>query len=139
MIIGFGLASTLTAIIPPIRIPPTKNKFQTSRVHSYLKNGIFAGMHAAQMWRREDEIPNDLFPRINKIGTVSPISGPAIYHGQGFFKMSIMLCKLLYKCMIKPYIINLSFQENSLDNQVTNVSKKLLHDFGLADKISFRQ
>jgi hypothetical protein len=39
----------------------------------YLKNGISAGIQAAQICRNDDDIPKDLFPINNKVGTVSPI------------------------------------------------------------------
>jgi hypothetical protein len=42
-----------------------------------------AGKQAAQMWRNDEDIPNDLLPMSNKVGTVSPINGPAIYQAQG--------------------------------------------------------
>ena len=51
---------------------------------------MFAGTHAAQMCLSEDDIPNDLLPIINNAGTVSPISGPAIYQGHGFLKTLII-------------------------------------------------
>jgi len=41
------------------------------------------GKQMAHKWRNEEEIPNVLLPNSNKAGTVKPISGPAIYHGQG--------------------------------------------------------
>jgi hypothetical protein len=31
----------------------------------------------------EELIPNVLFPIIKSVGTVSPINGPATYHGHG--------------------------------------------------------
>ena len=40
-------------------------------------------MHAAQIWRKDELIPKALFPIINNIGTVKPMSGPAMYQGQG--------------------------------------------------------
>ena len=42
-----------------------------------------AGKQAAQTWRSDDEIPKDLLPINKSVGTVSPISGPATYQGQG--------------------------------------------------------
>jgi hypothetical protein len=48
------------------------------------------------MWRNEEEIPKVLFPKINKIGTVKPIKGPATYQGHGFFNNSIMLSISIY-------------------------------------------
>jgi hypothetical protein len=70
-------------------MPNTKNKFHASFFHSYLKNGIPAGIQLAQMWRSELDIPKDLLPIIKRVGTVSPINGPAIYHGHGFERNSI--------------------------------------------------
>lgn len=40
-------------------------------------------MHAAHMCLSEELIPKDLLPISNSVGTVSPISGPATYQGQG--------------------------------------------------------
>ncbi len=88
--IPFGFDIKKVAINPPIAVPRTKFKFQISFFHSYLKNGIFAGIQAAQICRNEDEIPNVLFPRISKVGTVNPINRPAIDQCQGFFSISIM-------------------------------------------------
>ena len=68
--------------------PATKNKFHDSFFQSYLKNLIFAGIQAAQMCRKEDEIPKDLFPINNSAGTVNPIRIPATYQGQGCFNNS---------------------------------------------------
>jgi hypothetical protein len=70
-------------------LPNTKNKFHASFFHSYLKNGIPAGIQLAHICRSELDIPKDLFPIIKRVGTVSPIKGPAIYHGQGFVINSI--------------------------------------------------
>ena len=54
---------------------------------------MLAGKHAAQMWRNDDEIPNDLLPMSNNVGTVRPINGPATYHGHGL-RMSSMNCSM---------------------------------------------
>src|SRR5690606_31193087 len=86
--IGLGFDKRFIAIAPPRNIPKTKNKFHASFFQSYLKNGIFAGMHEAQMCRNDELIPNDLLPRIKSMGTVSPTSGPATYQGHGCFKNS---------------------------------------------------
>src|SRR5690554_2100614 len=83
--IGLGFDKRLTAIAPPNSIPNTKTKFHTSFFQLYLKNGILPGIQAAQICRNDELIPNDLFPKINNAGTVKPIKGPAIYHGQGCF------------------------------------------------------
>ncbi len=45
-------------------------------------------MHAAQMWRSDDEIPSVLLPANKRAGTASPINGPAMYHGHGWRKSS---------------------------------------------------
>lgn len=71
-------------------MPNTKNMFHTSFFQLYLKNGMFAGKHAAQAWRRLAEIPKCLLPNISKAGTVSPINGPATYQGHGCLSVSIM-------------------------------------------------
>jgi hypothetical protein len=41
------------------------------------------GIQAAQMCRKEEEIPKDLFPRMSSTGTINPMRGPATYQGQG--------------------------------------------------------
>src|SRR5690606_2924434 len=89
--------SRLIAIAPPMKIPSTKNKFHTSFFQLYLKNGILAGIHEAQMWRSDELIPKDLLPIIKSAGTVKPINGPATYHGQGCFINSIILFSLKLK------------------------------------------
>ena len=90
---GWEWAKRLTANTPPIKIPNTKNRFHTSLFQSYLKKGILAGMQDAQICRRDELIPNDLFPRIKRAGTVKPISGPAIYQGHGsLIKSTIIYC-----------------------------------------------
>ena len=66
-----------------------KNKFHISFFHSYLKNGILAGIHAAHICLSDELIPKDLLPMIRSTGTVKPISGPATYQGQGCFIISI--------------------------------------------------
>ncbi len=99
--ISLGFERKNVAIIPPINIPRTKNKFQISFFHSYLKKGILAGIQEAQMCLKELEMPKDLFPMINKTGTVSPIIGPATYQGHGFEIISnilfISFCKIMNK------------------------------------------
>jgi hypothetical protein len=88
--IGFGFDIYIAAINPPSIIPATKNKFQISFFQSYLKNEIFAGKQLAQICLKELEIPKDLLPMINKIGTISPIKGPAIYQGRGDVNMFLI-------------------------------------------------
>jgi hypothetical protein len=70
-------------------IPATKNKFQLSFLQLYLKNEISAGKQAAQICLKEEDIPNDLFPRNRSNGTINPIKGPATYHGQGLCNHSV--------------------------------------------------
>ena len=82
--IDAGLLSNCVATIPPMRIPATKKRFHACFFQSYWKNEMFAGMHAAQMCRSEDEIPKCLFPISSNAGTVRPINGPAMYQGQGW-------------------------------------------------------
>jgi hypothetical protein len=82
---GFGFDKRLMAIAPPKKIPNTKNKFHTSFFQSYLKKGMLAGIHEAQMSLSDELMPNDLLPIIKSAGTVSPIKGPAIYQAQGCF------------------------------------------------------
>src|SRR5690606_21400410 len=82
------------AIAPPKNMPNTKNKFHTSFFQSYLKNGMLAGIHEAQMCRNDELMPNDLLPIIKSTGTVKPISGPATYHAQGCLIISIILLYL---------------------------------------------
>src|SRR5690606_32479436 len=77
-------------------MPNTKNRFHTSFFQSYLKNGMPAGTHEAQMCRSEELIPNDLFPKINNAGTVKPISGPATYQGHGCLINSIIILFYLF-------------------------------------------
>lgn len=52
---------------------------------------MLEGKQAAQMWRREEEMPNVLFPSINNVGTVKPINAPATYQAQGCFINSSIL------------------------------------------------
>ena len=93
---GLGFDKRLMAMAPPKNMPNTKNKFHTSFFQSYLKNGMLAGIHEAQMCRSDELMPKDLFPKINKAGTVNPINGPATYQAQGCLINSIILfsCKL---------------------------------------------
>jgi hypothetical protein len=72
-------------------MPSTKNKFHASFFQSYLKKGMLAGKHAAQMCRSDELMPKDLLPMISKVGTVNPINGPATYQGQGCLIHSIKL------------------------------------------------
>ena len=53
-----------------------------------MKKGILEGTHMAQKCLKEEETPNLLFPINKRIGTNKPISGPAIYHGQGALNIS---------------------------------------------------
>ena len=53
------------------------------------KNGIFAGKQDAHICLKEDDMPNVLFPKISKVGTMRPIKGPATYQGQGCLTSSI--------------------------------------------------
>lgn len=66
-----------------MKIPPIKKRFQDSFFQSYLKNGILLGMQAAQIWRRLEDMPKCLLPKINRAGTMRQISAPAMYQGQG--------------------------------------------------------
>lgn len=52
------------------------------------------------MCRNEELMPNDLFPSNKSKGTVSPIKGPAIYHGHGCLKKSIIF-RLEFKIGVK--------------------------------------
>jgi hypothetical protein len=72
-------------------MPATKKRFQISFFQSYWKKGILEGKQTAQTCRNEEEIPKDLFPNNNNIGTISPISGPAIYQGHGCRNHSNMI------------------------------------------------
>jgi hypothetical protein len=54
------------------------------------------GIQDAHICLNELEIPNDLFPIINRIGIIKPIKGPATYHGQGFCKNSNIFFKLFF-------------------------------------------
>jgi hypothetical protein len=92
------------AITPPNKTPTTKYKFQISFFQSYLKNEIFAGTHAAQICRSEDEIPKALLPKINNMGTVNPIKGPATYHAQGAFNIDNMMDKIFNKLNIPIFL-----------------------------------
>src|SRR5690554_1215141 len=94
--IELGLDKKCIEINPPTKIPNTKTIFHISFFQSYLKNGMFAGIQDAQMCLKEELIPKDLFPKINKVGTVKPTRGPATYQGQGCkINSSIFLCVLL--------------------------------------------
>lgn len=88
--IGFGFLKMKPAINPPITTPATKTKFHISAFQSYLKNFTLPGTQAAQKCRRDEEIPNDLLPKIRSKGIINPINGPAMYHGHGFNKSSVM-------------------------------------------------
>ncbi|GEO20904.1 hypothetical protein CQA01_14380 [Cyclobacterium qasimii] len=78
-----GFDRNIAAMNPPINIPVTNIKFQASSFQLYWKKGILAGTQTAQICLKEDEMPKDLFPNNKSMGTVRPIIGPAIYHGQG--------------------------------------------------------
>jgi hypothetical protein len=94
---GSGFDSNCDAMMPPKKIPNTKKRFHISFFQSYLKNGTFAGTQAAHTCRNEELIPNYLLPMISKVGTFSPINGPATYHGQGCLiqSMNVMFIFLL--------------------------------------------
>jgi hypothetical protein len=51
---------------------------------------MFAGKQAAHTWRRLEEIPKCLLPKISRAGIINPINAPATYHGHGCFKKSDM-------------------------------------------------
>jgi len=85
----FGFLKTIPAIHPPMIIPNANIKFHDSAFQSYLKNLTLVGMHMAQIWRKDDEIPNALLPNKSKSGTINPINGPVIYQGQGCVKIFI--------------------------------------------------
>ena len=51
---------------------------------------MLPGTQAAQICRKKEDIPSDLFPSNNRAGIESPISGPDTYHGQGFEINSII-------------------------------------------------
>jgi hypothetical protein len=80
--------SQLHATKDPIKIPPAKKRFHASFFQLYLKKEMLAGKQAAQIWRRLDDMPNALFPRIRRRGTISPINGPEIHQGQCCFIIS---------------------------------------------------
>lgn len=87
---GAGFASHVMVIKPPATIPAAKKRFHTSFFQSYLKNEILAGKHEAHICRKDELIPNDLFPRMSNSGTISPINGPDTYQGHGCLKNSII-------------------------------------------------
>ena len=58
-------------------------------------------MQIAQIWRSEEDTPNDLLPSNNKAGTISPIKGPAMYHGQGSLNHEGMFIVCFIKYTIK--------------------------------------
>src|SRR5690348_10976060 len=88
---GWPFTKKLVAINAPAIMPPAKKRFHASFFQSYLKYEIFAGATAAHICRKDDETPKVLFPNINNMGTISPINGPDMYHGQGFvIKSDIM-------------------------------------------------
>ena len=68
-------------------------KEQISFFQSYLKKGMLAGIHAAQTWRKEEEMPKVLLPISSRVGTISPMIGPATYHGQGWERNCMSLVK----------------------------------------------
>jgi len=78
--IASGSERNMPAIIAPTNIPRTKTRFHVSFFQSYSKKGIFAGAHAAFICLKEEDIPNDLFPRSKRAGTVNPIRGPAFFY-----------------------------------------------------------
>jgi hypothetical protein len=45
---------------------------------------MLAGIQAAQAWRSDEEMPNDLFPMSNNVGTVRPMSSPATNQCHGW-------------------------------------------------------
>lgn len=75
----------------PMSMPRTKYRFQRCCFQLYCKNGILPGMQAAQIWRRDDEIPSRLLPMTSKRGTLKPMSGPATYQGQGCCSQCIIV------------------------------------------------
>src|SRR5690606_10961924 len=85
-----GKGNAVAAIMPPSTRPPTNQRFHASFFQSYRKKGIFGRNTAAQTCENEDEMPNDLFPISSNNGTVSPISGPETYQGQGCDNVSII-------------------------------------------------
>src|SRR5579872_3822920 len=89
MAIGFGFPKIKPPITPPIIKPTAKYKLQISFFQSCLNNEILPGKQAAQMCRSEEEIPKRLLPIQSNKGAVSPITGPAIYQGQGLYSNSI--------------------------------------------------
>src|SRR5687767_1266846 len=93
---GSPLSSQLAARNAPAMMPTTKKRFQASFFQSYLKYEILEGKQAAQIWRNEEETPNDLLPASNKTGTINPISGPEIYQGQGWLSQSPMFISRIY-------------------------------------------
>src|SRR5690606_34945949 len=112
-------------------IPKTKNKFHASFFQSYLKNEILAGTHDAQICRSDELIPKLLFPKINNAGTVKPINGPAMYHGQGCFKNSIIFCyslnSIVIKISYKSFLQN-TFTANKVRMCCFGVQLLLLHN-----------
>ena len=92
---GWAFDNQFVVIKPPIMIPKAKKRFQLSFFQSYLKKEICAGMQAAHTWRSVDDMPNDLLPINSNDGTISPISGPAIYQGHGCLIGSIYIYKVL--------------------------------------------
>lgn len=110
--IELGFAKKLVAIKPPINTPKTKTKFQISLRQLYLKNGISAGIQAAQICRNDEDIPNDLFPINSRVGTVSPIKGPATYQGHGCLmnsSSSMIMFKLIMNNVYRLSILFSNF------------------------------
>jgi len=64
-------------------MPVAKNKFQLSFFQSYLKKEMLPGKQAAQICFKVEEMPKGLLPNMRSKGTINPIKGPDIHHGQG--------------------------------------------------------
>jgi hypothetical protein len=52
---------------------------------------MLAGMHAAHICLKLDEIPNVLLPKISRAGTINPIIIPATYQGQGCWVIVVII------------------------------------------------
>src|SRR5439155_9413779 len=86
------LARSRAPIKPPRSVPARKPRFQVPVFfQSYRKNATLPGKQAAQMCRKLLEKPNDLLPRSSRTGTISPMSGPPTYQGQGRVSKSGMM------------------------------------------------
>ena len=81
---GASDAKNALAMKAPMSTPATITRFHDSLFQSYFRKSKLLGTTAAHMCRNDELMPKVRLRKIKCSGTISPMTGPATYHGHGW-------------------------------------------------------